>query len=263
MSEMKYKAVPEKTLYIDLPGTNSLRIKAILRGKLDKPVVVMMHGRPGNGNELLQYLGARYLYENGFSSLRLFMYDFEPNTRNLLDCTLQTHADDLDEVIKYLRVLKVPKVFTVGHSYGGMAILRSKAKTDGAVLWDPTHGSYWAENRQEKVAKEYPETMVGDINIGLAGYGYVEPKAMLDDEKTWGDTSNLASHKGYPIKLIAAGKGSMSDLGQKYIDAADQPKQFVAIPEAHHQFEDSDEVVLKLFDETYKWFKEIIDDKLK
>jgi hypothetical protein len=51
---------------------------------------------------LLSYLAARDLSEKGISSLRLFMYNFSPNTRNLLDCTLETHVEDFDAVIAEL-----------------------------------------------------------------------------------------------------------------------------------------------------------------
>ncbi len=260
MSEICYRAVTEETLLIDLPSAGGLKIKGILRGEFTQPLIVMMHGRPGSGNELLQYLGARYLHEQGFASLRLFMYDFEPNTRNLLDCTLQTHADDFDAVIDYLRGQKVPKVFAVGHSYGGLTILRSKSKLDGAVLWDPTHGLVWHGDQSWK--KDLLEEEYKKIIIMLSGYGCILPKAMREEDYAFGDNSSWATHKGYPLKLIAAGKGAMVDLGQKYIAAADESKQFIKIPDAHHQFEDSDEVVLRLFEETSGWFKEIIDGKL-
>lgn len=259
MSELCYQTVPEKTLYIDLPNTDGLKIKGILRGELTQPLVVMMHGRPGSGNELLQYLGARYLYEQGFSSLRLFMYDFEPQARNLLDCTLQTHADDFDAVIDYLREKNVPKVFALGHSYGGLTILKSKAKLDGAVLWDPTHGLVWSHDAAWQ--KDFPEKTCDGVVIGLAGNGYIASERMVAENRALGDTSAWAAHKGYSLKLIAAGKGEMVSLGKKYVQAADEPKAFVEIAEAHHQFEDSDEVVRQLFDETVQWFKELMHDK--
>lgn len=259
---MKYRVMPEKTLFIDLPKTDGLRIKGILRGSLKQPLVVMMHGRPDSGNSLLQYLGARYLYERGVASLRLFMYDTKPKTRNLLDCTLQTHVGDFEIVVRYLQEHNVPKIFGVGHSYGGITILLSKVKLDGAVLWDPSHGSYWGEMRGKRYENEFPEKTVEDIVIGLSGKGYIFPKIMDEQDNKLGDTSKLAAHKGYPLKLIAAGKGAMADLGKRYIDAADEPKQFVEIAEAGHSFYDSDEVMLRLFEETTSWFEDIVSGKI-
>lgn len=255
MSGTHYKSVDEKTVFYDLPGTNALRIKSILRGSLDKPVAVMMHSRPGSGNELLQYLGARYLHEFGISSVRLFMYDFAPRTRNLLDCTLQTHADDFDEVVKQVRNSGAPKVFGIGHSYGGITVLKAKSALDAAVLWDPTHGAFWSEHRGKEYEKDYPEKVVGDYVIGLAGYAYVTSKQMEDLDYSMGDTSNWAAHKHYPLKIISAGNGAMIDLGKRYVDAAGEPKEQVVISGASHQFEDSDKIVSKLYEETVSWLK--------
>ncbi len=258
---MTYRAVSEKTIYIDLPKTNGLKIKGILRGDFTVPLVVMMHGRPGSGNELLQFLGARYLHEKGFSTLRLFMYDFEKTTRNLLDCTLQTHTEDFEAVVNYLKRQNVPKIFAVGHSYGGLTILKSQAKLDGAVLWDPTHGLIWHD--EPDLGTDFPKKTYDNVVVGLAGPGYITPKPMEDDDLAMGDTTNLAAHKGYPLKLIAAGKGKMSHLGKRYIKAADEPKKFLEIADAHHQLEDSDEVMQKLFKETVQWFERILNDKTK
>ncbi len=249
---MSYRSVPEETLYINLPDTDGLKLKAILRGSFDQPLVVMVHGRPGEGNELLQYLGARYLYEQGFASLRLFMYDFSPDTRDLLDCTLDTHAADFTAVIEYIRDRGAKTVFGVGHSYGGLTILKSDAKLDGAVLWDPTHGSVWQD---AELDLDFSEEVVGDMTIVRGGYGYIVPTAQREYDKRLGDTSAWAAHKGYPIEVISAGQGSMTHLGKRYVESADEPKRQVVIADAHHQFEDSDEVVIRLFQETASWLK--------
>lgn len=257
MIEMKYRTVKEETVFVDLPNSGGLKIKAILRGSWSQPMVVLVHGRPGTGNDCLQYLAARYLYEQGLSSLRLFLYDFDVHARNLLDCTVQTHADDFDTVIRYARHKGVKQVFGVGHSYGGPTILRAKEKLDGIVLWDPSHGLSF----QEYHSDEYPEKLVGNINIGMAGYGYIEPKAMLDDEKTWGDNSDWALNHNCPFKVISAGNGILKSYGKKYVAAAHEPKQYTKISGAGHLFDDSDEVMIKLFDETTSWLKGIVHGK--
>ncbi len=259
MLRMSYAVVPESTVYVDLPDGH--KIKGILRGNLKKPLVVMMHGRPGSGNELLQFLGARHLHEKGFSVLRLFMYDFEETARNLLGCTLQTHTEDFETVVNYLKKQNVPKIFAIGHSYGGLTILKSKTKIDGAVLWDPTHGLIWHEEGDWQ--QNFPEKIYDDIIVGIAGNGYIVPKTMNEQDMAMGDTTNLAAQKGYPLKIIAAGKGAMSHLGMRYFEVADEPKEFIEISEAHHQFEDSDEVMRQLFEETVQWFEGILNDKTK
>ena len=161
----------ESDLVINLP--DGKKIHGILRGSLtdNSPVLVMMHGRPGSGNELLQYLGAHYLYEKGITTLRLSMYDFGSDYRNLLDCILDTHIADFDTVVRYLRESNVEKVFAAGHSYGGLTILGSKAKLDGAILWDPTHGLAWHDPVFD--SPDYPEKIFENIVVGVGGSGYI------------------------------------------------------------------------------------------
>lgn len=253
---MKYRAVDEEVIYFDLPNTDGLRTKGILRGKLTGPIAIMMHGRPGSGNALLQYLGARYLYERGISTLRLFMYDFEPKTRNLMDCNLQTHVSDFETVISELRKRSVSQIFAIGHSYGGLTILKSTTQLDGAVLWDPSHGLWWAENRGALFADEFPETVVDKYVIGTAGKAWVYPLAAQEYDKQLGDTSGLAT-KDYPLKIISAGKGALTDLGERYYKSANDPKSQAVIKGAGHGFEESDEVMFELFEETANWLSKI------
>lgn len=259
MSVMTYRAVPEETLFIDLPDTDGLKMKAILRGSLDMPVVVMVHGLPGGGNKLLPFLGARYLYETGFATLRLFLYSDDAHTRDLVECTLDTHAQDFETAVQYLRKKKVANIFAEGHSYGGATILKSRAQLDGVVLWDPSHGLAFSDSEARKYYKNARIKRIEALNLYLDGMGYIEPKAITAEQEEMGDNSAWAANKGYPLKIISAGKGTMSEYHKKYLAAADEPKKQVVIEEAHHQFEDSDEVMLQLFKETSDWFKETLN----
>lgn len=255
MNDFHYQNIPEETLSIPLPQTHDLHIKGVLRGTLDKPVVVIMHGRPGHGNGLLEYLGAHYLHEQGFTTLRLWMYAWDAGTRNLVDCTLDTHVADFETVLAYLRTRGVQQVFAIGHSYGGLTILKSTAKLEGAVLWDPMHSGYWMERPDGD--PEFPERAIGEYSIGLAGAGFVASQKTNDYDRALDDTTQWAAQKGYPLEVISAGKGVLTRLGKQYIDAADEPKKHVIIPDAKHPFDDSDDVVSQLLIETAAWLKEI------
>lgn len=254
MNELRYTAAQEETIFFELPHTPGMRIKGIARGDMaTQPVAVMMHGRPGGANSLLQYLGARVLSERGIATLRLSMYGNEPDTRNLIDCTLQTHVDDFDVVVKELRAQGVKQIFGIGHSYGGLTILKSNAMLESAVLWDPAHGSWWTEGRDAHFQAVYPEEQMGEYIIGVAGAGYINGSmaARAYDEQL-GDTSAWAA-KPYPLQIVSAGKGALTDLADKYMAVANEPKRHVLVPDAHHSFEDSDEVMLNLFDQTLYW----------
>ncbi len=65
----------------------------------------------------------------------------------------------------------------------------------------------------------------------------------------------LLGDDGYPLKVISAGKGAMTHLGDRYTEVADDPKKHVVIENAHHQLEDSDKVILQLLTETTEWLQ--------
>lgn len=250
---MKYNNIPERDIKIDLP--DGKKIHGILRGSLTdgSPVIVMMHGLPGEGNELLQYLGARYLYDHGFSTLRLYMYDFGQEYRDLLDCTLETHIADFETVVQYLRDNAVGKVFALGHSYGGITILGSKVQLDAAVMWDASHGLAW-QDQDPRWTNDFPEVSYQNMTIGVAGQGYVMPRLMDENNKKLGDNTEWAAHKGYPIKFITAGEGMLVEYARHYYEVADEPKAYVIIEGASHQLDDSDDIMEQLFHETSDWF---------
>lgn len=252
---VSYQNRPE--ISIDIPLRDGKKIHAILRGKLDSnaPLVVMMHGRPGSANELLQYLGAHYISEHGIATLRLSMYDFGPMYRSILDCTLDTHAADFEDVVAYVRGQGAGKVFALGHSYGGITILRSGAKLDGAILWDPSHGLAWYKDNPEFKNPIFPKKVYGDIVVGTGGHGYIYPKVQDIQDAAWGDTTDWAKDKAFPMKFILASAGPLAKYAKRYYDVAAEPKALVEIQDAHHQFEDSDAVTEQLFAETVAWVR--------
>lgn len=248
-------------VFIDLPHADGLQMRAVMRGDYAQPVVLLVHGRPGDGNGTLQYTYARELSKYGIASLRVWLYDFLPNTRNLLDATLEDNAADLETAATFLRENQAPRVFGVGHSYGGLALLASNVTLDAAVLWDPTHGEVFRRPPQgpkQQILRdygEYTEVESGDYVITVTGKGDVKTRAMRDHDKALGDTSDYAAHKGYPLKVIGAERGIMNDLGARYVAAADEPKQHVVLPGATHNFLQSDAVTQQLFDETTEWLQ--------
>lgn len=242
---------------LDIPLRDGKMLHAILRGELEqnKPVVIMMHGRPGSANELLQYLGAHYISEHDITTLRISMYDFGNQYRSLLECTLDTHINDFEDVVQYLRDKGMNSIFALGHSYGGITILGSQAKLEGAILWDPSHGLAWYNDNPEFDSIDFPEKRLGNIIVGTGGYGYIHSVEQDDYDKKLGDTTNFVNEKNYPMKFILASAGPLAKYAKRYYEEASEPKALVEIEEAHHQFEDSDEVTEKLFSETVDWVK--------
>src|SRR3989344_1297461 len=120
--EIKIKTSDGKYIYgvLRLPNSGTL-----LR---ERPLIIFVHGLTGHKNEHIFFNSARFFANRDWPSFRFDLYGDEKYSRHLQNCTLDTHAKDLDQVIDYFKNRGVKKVFVVGHSYGGLTILKSKKK---------------------------------------------------------------------------------------------------------------------------------------
>lgn len=237
----------EKLLKLRIPKTGHV-IYGKLRGALTRPLVILVHGLSEHMDGMLQYNGARFLEKKGFATFRFNLYDWQEGARSLNECTLQTNADDLDVVVAYFRKRGVKKVFVVGHSYGGPAILMSKKRAfDGAVLWDPSN---FANIDMSKWAQHVPEIDAYRLH---GGYDILVSNEHVASQKTI-DWNHLTEGWTIPLKIIAAGKGMLISGCKEYHKAAQGPKELVILKNAGHMFSE-DGMAEKLFGETVGWFR--------
>lgn len=258
---LSYSAHPEEKVQIPIPGTD-LHINGMLRGEWNQPLVILMHGLPSSNRALLPFLGSKLLFEAGFATLRLNMYDHEPGTRDMVDCLLQTHADDFDTAVEYAKSKGVPQIMAAGHSYGGLTILRSKAELDGAVLWDPSSFKCSQEFDENFRAGECPLKLEREGIIAyLGGHGYLDPIAMVEERVEFADTppEDLAK-KEFPVMFIAAGDGGLLPYVREYFAVANDPKELAIVDGASHTLDDTDEILFETFNKTISWFKKYRKD---
>lgn len=250
---MKYESVTETDVVIDL--RDGKKIHGLLRGELgsSNPVVVMMHGMPGTPKNPLIYLGSRYLYEHGFTTLALYMYDYPEQYRDLYDCVLATHVSDYEDVLSYLREKGVRTIYSVGHSFGGLTIIKSKSTIEGAVLWDPSHGLAW----QDGDVKRDWNVKTDEFVISTVGRGSMRPLRLQRDIETFGDTSADAANLECPVKVITGDKSPIYRFVPKYMDYLPAAKELVVIQGAGHGFDEQDSTMQELFEQTTSWLKEI------
>lgn len=225
------------------------KIYGRLRGALSKPVVVQVHGLGGNMDEALHYNAARYFEKSGFSSFRFNLYDFEKNARNMQNCTLKTHAADLDTVIVYLRKRGARKIFVVGHSYGAPTILHSiKKDFDCAVFWDGSPCEFVTKYFD---GLKYYKALNGRLLEW--GIDVVIGESMVKEARKI-DSFKLIAHHKTPILFAYAENGEIHTIGKKVYNHYQNEKKFIVIKKADHNFNDGD-VQKKLYAETVKWFK--------
>ena len=109
-------------------------------GTKAKPLVIVVHGLPCTINEGIYERACEHFQQAGYATYRFGLYDWHKDARQLIDCTLITHAKDLDTVVAHFRENGFKKIFVAGHSFGGPTILLStKQDFDAAVLWDPSY----------------------------------------------------------------------------------------------------------------------------
>ncbi|HEV7467085.1 MAG TPA: alpha/beta fold hydrolase [Candidatus Dormibacteraeota bacterium] len=254
-------AVTEQARAIPVPGTDKV-IHGLLREVPGAPLVVLVHCLTGWKNSTKYYLGARALERAGFSSFRFDLYGYADDARKLLDCTVATHADDLDLVLAVLREEQPDRpISVIGHSLGGLTILCSRRQGfDAVVLWDATHSGGWQPRQAEEHADPaHPygdESTVWEGSLDCYrlrwGCDILVSEAMLRSYRD-PDCNALISQLHRPVKVIAAGANAfLRSVQNEYYEHANEPKALAVIEGADHNFE-TGETMVELFAETVRW----------
>lgn len=245
----------ETERHIPIPGTDK-RIHGLLREVPDAPLVVLVHCLTAGKNSLKYHQAARALERAGYASYRYDQYGFPRDARDLLDCTLQILAHDLDLVVGTFKAEEPDRpVAVVGHSLGGLAILISTARAfDVAVLWDASH----ADSRGDGESLEDDHT-VWEPRLGCYrlrwGCDILISEAML---RSWAvaDSNRRIAELGRPVKIIAAGDNPvLLEYQREYLEHAREPKALTVIEGADHNFT-TDGALEQLFAETVDWLDE-------
>lgn len=260
MLSYSFTASPEKQIVIPIEGS-SLHINGILRGTWDQPLVVLVHGLACDNRGLLPFLLSKLLHQHGFATLRVNMYDRTDNTRDMVDCTMETHVEDFGRIVAYARMQHSPRVFAVGHSYGGLTILSSNTELDGAVLLEPSHFkcSMELDELLKSKRKETTQKIVAYEN----GAGYIDPLPMVYERKAKATLAEeTLAQKAYPLLFVAAENCSLLPYIQKYHQVANQPKKLYIAEGASHDLTDTDEIMLNVFQQTLTWLSELCAPKI-
>ncbi len=224
-----------------------------LNGSLKDPLIIIVHGLPGSSDEYFHTIAANYFAAHGYSTFRVNLYNWHKGARKLLDCTLQTHAQDLNKVVNYFRQHNVKQIFAIGHSYGGPSIMLSNSNNYKAVsLWDPSYKSTFTKRSYGMAGGKYIREAKGYLmNWGVAVI-IGEKMAHEADKLDW---DSLAKNFPTPLQIITAGNGILKPGNKHYIQTAQEPKEQVIIAGATHHFNDTDKMEEKVFAHAVRWFK--------
>lgn len=236
--------------YIRLKTGDGHTIYGVLdsSSKKSNTLAVFVHGLTGHPNEHTFYNAARMFPKKGVDVFRFALYDGAKGGRNLTDCTITTHAEDLNKVLAHFRK-KYKTMAVIGHSLGSPTILKSgAADADVVVLWDP---SYLEDFKVEKVLLRGKEMYIEEW-----GVTFLLNPALCKEWLTFDGKNELPliAQLGKPLKIIAAGKGVLKEGSKRYAEAAQKPKDLTIIKNATHTF-DEEGVEDELLKETLAWIK--------
>jgi|GEM_PF-1907090 len=247
---------PENTITFELPHDPGLVMTGALRGSLDRPVAMIVHGIEGSAYGGLQLDCARHLDRVGVSSIRLNLYGGGPGTRDrLVNNSLATDVQDIAAATEQLRDQGVKKLSFVATSFGALAVLKQTNLAEVAsavVLWEPSHGALWA-GRDDR--SNTAVDLVGDYAIFRKGVGAAHTQASRAEQDALGNTTDLAANIGAPLLIVTGDQTPLTPHAQAYHDAAQDPKLLVSIPGADHGFtgENIDRIRHELYQHTAEW----------
>jgi len=241
----------EKDLKIKLDAKHS--VYGRFEGSLDKPLFIVVHGLPCSMYEGLYEQATKWFVKHGYATFRFNMYSWQKDSRQLIDSTLRSHADDLDAIVRYFRKRGVKKIYVAGHSFGGPTILLSRDQDiDAAVLWDPSYDISFAKMKYGYPGGEFVRSLNGYFMRW--GANVIIGKAMADevDHLKWDE---LTAQFHVPLKIFAAGNGILIQGTKRYIKKANAPKSLAIIKGATHYFDDRPGMREKVYKMSMQWFK--------
>lgn len=228
--------------------------KFLIRGILNTPknktskLIIIIHGLTGHPNEHHLYNSSKTFVQEGYATFRPALYYGEKGCRNLTNCTVKIHSQDINTVVNYFKK-KYKKIFIVGHSLGGPSIVLSNLKNYTAItLWDPSTNTKILneEARFDKKRNAYILDWGQEIILG---------NDMYNETIKFNDYTEYVKESKVPLKIIVAGKGIMVDSARDYFLKTKGPKAYYIVQNASHCF-DEEGTEEELLAQTIDWFNE-------
>ena len=234
----------EQNIHIQTQDNHT--IYGLLNSSKKDKLIIFVHGLTGHKNEHIFYNAAKFFSKNKFDTFRFDLYSGEKGARSLTECTIETHSQDITQVIDHFKK-NYKKIHLVGHSLGGPSIILANIESAYSIaLWDPSFNTF--EGLRDDM------TFNTKINKYILHWGteYLLSKEMVESWKRF-DERMLAKFSK-PTKIICAGKGMLHERWRNKLHLISVNHEFVLIPEAGHCF-DEENTEQELFNETLKWFE--------
>lgn len=220
---------------------------SLVDGDTDK-LVVTAHGLTGNPYEYLHMVARDHFIECGYDVCQFWFYHDEDDARKLHECTLRTHARDLQMVLNHFED-DYSQIFVCGHSYGGLSTVMCNPQNVTAVsLWDPS----FKPDRDASLLDEVPE-----YNGYLAKghyYGLIG-RAMVEEARTIsaGEFEAMANDMAMPCQIVLADQSKTFVKNDLKDHLLMDEREVVEIAGADHCFRENS-TAFELAEITAEWF---------
>jgi pimeloyl-ACP methyl ester carboxylesterase len=197
--------------------------------------VVIVHGLTGNMDEYQHKTAANFFIRHNYDVVRFDLYSDMPKSRSLSECTLQTHAADLNTVLGQ-KAAAYGKIFLIGHSYGGPTIMAAQPERAAALsLWDPSFDlpERWKPEDRTDIKQ------VNGVTYLDWGREIIIGQPMLEEARTkYGAEECLAlsASLARPIQVVTAAEGFYATQKLSWHSAGHRDNERVVIRGADHCF---------------------------
>ncbi|MGE4351796.1 MAG: alpha/beta hydrolase [Bdellovibrionales bacterium] len=235
-----------------IPTPDGKKIYGILN-KSKSPngkTILISHGLTGHSGEYLHVTARNLFTQCGYDVVRFNYYDAPPDARKLEECTIQTHADDLNLVGAHVRKTST-NLYVVGHSYGGLTLIHANPEVKALAFWDSSFFPY------KVFWKDEAPQLGGTTFYHICGWGchnLINP-AMIDFDRNMEESGIIALAKKIqtPSLVALAEKSQENPVRTIIYDTLTCPKKLVDIAGANHIFSNG-HTAYDLLQETIDWF---------
>ena len=239
---------------LNIPTSDGKQIRCVYNapnGKnIPKKALLIAHGLTSSVYDYIHQQARNYFTKKGYAIYRIAFYNLGENYRNLVDCTLQTHAEDLNTAYNYIRP-KHQKLYIAGHSYGGITTLMANPKAEALAFWDSSY------RLQETLWRAYI-TPIENTPYCTLGNGITPliSKEMAEEgcNFTRMKEDTLAQHIKTPSLLVGCGHDSSIYRNNALYKALDCKKELIFLKNADHSFTYKN-TAIQLMQKTYTWFE--------
>jgi esterase/lipase len=236
----------ETTLTLTTPDNHTIYGTLNSQNDTCSNLIIFVHGLTGNQNEHQYFNAVPFFTEKGFDTFRFDFYSEKENARQLSECSITVHLQDLSVIIHHFEKT-YSEIFLVGHSLGGPVIIQTDLSSiTKIVLWDPTEGM----NSLEEKGCVYNEKL--DSYMLEWGMDIIINQEMIDDWKKASNIKALIDTISKPCKFVFAGNEKKHSTWEPHIPSLTMPNESVIIDKASHGFTEEG-VEQQLFDETLDW----------